>query len=254
MDAKRPLLAAIVVVVAGCGDGGGGHSNRHAVQFDVGGFVAYEGERTVGLPGVAVTLVDSFASSDTATTGSNGLWTITDVDPGVYVERYELAGYEPVTGAFALEAFGENDVSNPFIARSDVLLEELRLAAIVTPFNVEVQDTSELIDGVGNHAIAYDISSDGPIVVEFPQALASGFVILEDEVTNEFESAILDSVSMAQFVLSEATIDAMNTGAGLTADNDPLTRHRLSMFVSAYSPIHGKPLTLEASLEFNAVP
>ena len=254
----RALLGAtfltLLPLVAGCGEGGG-RSATHSVRFDIGGFVAYVGEPDVGLGGVAVTLLDADGETYTATTGSSGLWSIDNVPPGVYSERYELAGYDPVTRAFALDAFGENDVSNPFSTRPTVLLSEFPLRATVYPFAVELLDGNDLFDGLGGVSAVYDTSTGDDLTVEFSIPLVGGaYVFLEDGVTSDLVAGTLDTSSGMALTVPGSTIAAMNGGAGLTADTSPQTRHFLHFAGDAVTPIHGEAVSLEATLRFNAVP
>lgn len=73
--------------------------------------MAYELDPSLPLGGVRVTIGDIDGRTFVAVTSSAGLWTIRDLDPGIYSEAYELAGYDRAFGAFSLEAFGENDVA-----------------------------------------------------------------------------------------------------------------------------------------------
>jgi hypothetical protein len=252
----RAIIALAIAFVGGCGgDGRGGGGRTHTVEFDVGGFVAYQGEPDVGLPSVAVTLLDADGETYSATSGSSGLWSIDNLKPGVYTERYELAGYEPVTGAFALEAFGENDVSNPFVARPPILMEDMRLRVTISPFGALLENGDELFDGVGSNAFAYSNAQGEPVVLVFNMVAAPGsLAILDDMTTFDFVVGGLDSSgSVTTISILGSQIAAMNSGEGLTPSVG-LEWNRLRISASAQTPVHGELVALDAAVWFSTLP
>ena len=106
INPERVAVAALslcaILIAGGCGDAR--PASTHNVKIDVGGSVVYAEDAQEGLAGVLVTLLDVDGEIETTTTNSAGLWTIENVHPGVYVETYELAGYETSTGTFAVPA------------------------------------------------------------------------------------------------------------------------------------------------------
>lgn len=199
-----------------------------------------------------MTLIDADGEAHTATSGSSGLWSIDDLVPGVYTERYELAGYDPLTRAFALDAFGENDVSNPFVSLEDVLLEETRLSASVDPFAVELGAGDVLLDAVAGEVLIYDVSAGAPIVLVFSSPIFGGAVTLEDGVTNDFLVAQQDTAERTTFTFTAQALDALNGGSGLTVETIPGVWHEIDLTVVAYTPIHGDAVVASAQLGFNA--
>ena len=248
------LTASTLLVTAACGDG---RSTRqtHEVRFDVGGAVAYAGDPSEVLVSVAVTLVDVDGETYETTSGSEGLWTIEDLAPGIYLERYELDGYVDVVRQFSLDAFGENDVANPFVSRPLALMNETPLQALISPFGVDLLDGQTLFDGVAGVAAVYDVSAGDDLRVEFSIPLVSGgYAIVEDAFTSDTVIGTLDSSGSTTYVLPGEQLAAMNAGTGLMADTDVQTRHYLFIGGNAVTPIHGEAVALAAVLRFNAVP
>lgn len=235
-----------------------GRSDRpstYSIRFDVGGAVAYRNDPATPLAGVRVTLSSVESLELSTTTNSAGLWTISDLEPGVYAETYDLDGYEPVFGSFSLDAFGENDFSNVFVSRPTVELREFPIRASVLPLGATLTHGDALIDGVGGNEFVYDVSADGAILVTFNyRVYTAGYAYLEDGMTGTFATASLDSATSTIFTFSEAQLDAMNGGSGLTADQNPSTLHYLYVTGDSFTPIHGEPTAMVATLRFNAVP
>jgi hypothetical protein len=256
MKRSRPLLILALIgaaASAACADGRRAHQT-HSVRFDVGGSVAYAGPPSEPLIGVAVTLIDVEGNEFLATTGSHGLWTIEGVRPGVFFERFELAGYQALEREFSIEAFGENDVSNPFIARPPALLEETRLRGTVEPFGVSLSDGDELFDGVGGASIEYSLGDSEDVMVALNAATTEGALVLLDMISGDFVVAALDTATMTTITIAATQIEGMNGGTGLTPSPGPLDLHQLGVSVSGFTPIHGDPVNLEAAVWFRAVP
>jgi hypothetical protein len=183
------------------------------------------------------------------------LWDLRDLDPGPYVERYSLAGYEPVEGTFLLDAFGENDVENLFVSRGTVGLDEAHLLATISPFALSIRDGDSLADGIAGVSAAY---SGGDIVVTFSRPIAqpnAGDVYFYDYESGDPAFATVDSAGQV-FTISAASIAAIDGGNGPAADNDPYTWGSAVFvnFVSSYTPIHGSQETMDAELYLNVLP
>ena len=251
---NRSVLATILVLASSCGGGDNEGSGLQSVEFDIGGSVAYAGDATEFLPGALITVVDLTGEERSTTTDSHGLWSLTDLPPGVYFERYELEGYEPLVGIFSLEAFGENDVENPFVSRPPALLTESLLRASAMPFAVTIEDGSQLDDGFGGLSLVYRPAADGAITLEFTHPLDASFASLEDTITGDFIIAVLDSTTGSVFRFSENAIEALNDGAGLITDTLPQTKHHIFVSANARTPIHADPIELDATIEFQAEP
>lgn len=234
--------------------------DQHGVKFKTGGQVVYGGDTTIVLPGVAVTLTDTDGIVTTANTDSSGLWTMKNLLPGVYAARYELAGYEPLLTSLELDAFGSNEVSNPFIAAGTIQLNEISLTATFAPFGTVLTNGQQLFDGVGGNVLTYSVTNDGAISVTFPQRVFAGQVRLTDGETGQQIDATLDTANGTSFTFSKIEIDNINGGGGgggnaLTADNNPFTWHRIQVQnVETFSPIHGTLRQINATAWFNATP
>lgn len=257
----RILLGSMVAAgsllgsVAGCGNAG--PAPTHTVEIDLGGFVAWFGDTTVGLPGVTVTLTDIDGDTHIAVTNSQGLWVISNVKPGAYIESYEAAGYETITDTFLLEAVGENDVKNIFVSRGTVVMQETRLRATVSPFGLVLMDGDSPIDGFGGIVATY--TSGMNIVVTFSRRIFNpgGFdVFVYDEVLDEFALGVVDTATETTFTVSAADIAAMNGDLGPFTDTDPYTwtLHLFLDNVNSFTPIHGTMESLDATVDMNSTP
>lgn len=257
---KRKLtcisLAAVAAAVLAVGCGPAVLRDQHSVKFSTGGQIVYALDGSEGLAGVAITLTGPDGTQYTASSGSDGLWTISKLPPGVYAAHYELTGYEPVDTELALDAFGPNQVSNPFVSAGTVQMDETLLRADIGPFAVQVKPGDSPRDGIGSSVLVYSISGDGAITVTFPRRVYNGQVRLTDEQTFQQINAQLDTATGTTFTFSKNEIDNINGGQNpLTSDNDPYTWHRISIQnVQTYSPIHGDPQTISAEAWFNATP
>jgi len=159
-------LAVTGVAAAGCGSGGRG-SLTHDVKFDVGGRVGHLLHPDRPLSGATVTLTDVGEDTETATTASNGLWTEANLRPGPYIERFELAGYEPMERELILAVGGENDIENVFVGSPDAFLQETRLRATSSPFGVEIRSGETYRDGFSGHVLQYSVAAHGSITLTF---------------------------------------------------------------------------------------
>lgn len=246
-------LAVVMVAAAGCGGSGGQGSIVHDVKFDVGGAVHYLLDVDRPLSGVTITLTDVDGKTEVATSSSNGLWTATNLHPGPWVERFELAGYEPVERAFVLAVGGENDISNVFEARPDAFLEETLLRATIAPFGVTIYGGQSFRDGFG-YTLEYSLASDGPIVITFSRPVYDADADLRDGETGQNQGANFDAVTDT-VTITEADINSINGGANpLTVDSDPWTFHRIQIYAAAITPLNGDDEGLFANLYINAVP
>lgn len=256
MKPARMALALAVVGVAagGCGGSGGRGSLIHDVKFDVGGRVLYLFDSDRPLPDVTVTLVDVDGDTETATTSANGLWSESNLPPGPWIERFELAGYEPIEREFVLEIGGENDVENAFEGRPDAFLQETLLRATAAPFGVTAADGETFRDGFDGHAMEYSIAASGSIVVTFSRDVIDADGDLTDLETGQNVNPAFDPAANT-LTFHETDIDQIN-GAGmpLTTDSDPWTWHRLDIDADAITPINGEAENFSITLFFNAVP
>lgn len=243
---------ALMGVTAGCG--GTAPAPTHTVRMDVGGVVRWSGDLTTSLPGVTVTLTDIDGDTETAVTNSQGLWAIDNVDPGAYIETYELAGYETVTDTFFLEAVGENDVKNIFVSRGTIGLDETHLRAMVAPYGVELRDNDSFRDGFGGVSAVYTTGQTVVVTLSRRVLAASAVVFLRDDISGDFAFGNLDTTE-TQFTIDPADMAAMDGDLGPTTDTDPFTwTLELVVSVDSYSPIHGSFENLDASIEMNATP
>jgi hypothetical protein len=249
------VAVGFAVVMSGCG-GGAEPASTHNVKIDAGGSVRYAFADQEPLSGVIVTLTDVDGEVYTVTTNSAGLWTLENLQPGVYVEEYALAGYLAQTGTFAIPAGGENNVKNVFLTRPDVFLEEMPATAAVSPFDVTVIDGAEPRDGLAGVAMSYSSSGNAAIVITLSERAAFGFVRLTDDETGQDIFATPDATDTV-FTFSEAAISQINGGGpdgALTFDQDPFSWHEIDINLTYYTPIHGDLVDLDATLFFNSVP
>lgn len=248
------VFGVVSAIAAGCGPAV--LRDQHGVKYKTGGQVVYAGDNSIVLPGVSITLTDTDGIETAATTDSSGLWSIKGLLPGVYAARYELAGYEPIVTSLDLDAFGANQVSNPFISAGTVQLDETLVRASFSPFAISLENGQQLFDGVGGNVMSYSVANDAAITVTFPQRVFNGQVRLTDENTNQQINATLDTATGTTFTFSKNAIDQLNGGSNpLTADNDPFTWHRIQIQqVETFSPIHGTLRQISATAWFNATP
>ena len=253
MTLARMALALAVTggIAAGCGGGSGKSSRLEDVRFDVGGRVLYLMDPDRPLSGVLVTLTDVDGDTKTAETAENGLWTATNLPPGPWVERFELAGYEPVERRFILSVDGANDIANVFEGRPDALLQETLLRTTTAPFGVQVRDAETIRDGF-ERTLQYSVTANGGIVITFDAAVIDADADLRDGETASTIFASFDSVA-GTLTFAESDIDGMN-GSGLTTDTDTWTWHRIRIFADRVTPLNGELDTYFATLYFNAVP
>ena len=254
MLARGALALAVTVAAAGCGSGGRG-SLAHDVKFDVGGRVSHLLHPERPLSGATVTLTDSDGDTETATTASNGLWTETNLRPGPYIERFELAGYEPMERELILAVGGENDISNVFVGSPDAFLEETRLRATSSPFAVvEIRSGETLRDGFAGNVMQYSLVANGSITLTFNRDVIDANGDLEDLETNQNVGASFDAATRT-LTFDATDIDTMNGGGNpITTDTDPWTWHRIDFDAFALTPLDGDPEFFAATLFFNAVP
>lgn len=237
MNAKLLIAGTLVALVAaGCSRGPGDPPIIHKANADVGGAVRYAGNPDERLSGVTVTLTDMDGETRTAVTGSGGLWTITNVLPGVYIETYEAPGYETFTGTFGVDAFGPDDVKNAFVQRPDVALAETLLVATVSgPFAAVLQDGDSPLDGFLGASFLYSEATGGDIVVTFSRLLLptdAGDVRARDG-GNTVEGNRTDTATQTVITLPSAELISQ-----LDADSDGLTFLELEIDVVALTPIH----------------
>ena len=246
-------LAVTGVAAAGCGSGGRG-SLTHDVTFDVGGRVGHLLHPDRPLSGATVTLTDVGEDTETATTASNGLWTEANLRPGPYIERFELAGYEPMERELILAVGGENDIENVFVGSPDAFLQETRLRATSSPFGVEIRSGETYRDGFSGHVLQYSVAAHGSITLTFDRDVIDADGDLEDGETNQNVGASFDSATRT-LTFDAADIDTMNGGGTpITTDTDPWTWHRIDVDAFALTPLDGDPEFFAATLFFNAVP
>lgn len=250
---KKIALAMIAgASVAACGQTV--LKDQHSVHFAVGGQVTYVTDGSP-LPGVSVTLTGIDGKTTTATTDSEGLWSMTGLVPAVYAASYEAAGYESQSGTVDLSAFGPNEVSNPYVVVPTVKLSETLLRATLAPFGTELTTGESKTDGFGGNVLVYSVANDGAISVGFPYRVFNGNVRLSDQETGQQINATLDS-NGTSFTFSKTEIDNLNGGSQpLTSDTNPYTWARIQISnVQSYTPIHGDPVFFSASAYFNATP
>lgn len=254
---RTKIIAIASLMLAACGDKPQGQT--HNVAIDVGGSVVYAFDTTEKLGGVTVTLTDLDGNSRSATTSANGLWTIENVLPGIYIETYSATGYETYAGSFGLDApLGENDVKNVFISRGEVSLQEERLRLTISaPFSVTLENGDDPTDGFNGLALVYRPSADGTVTATFSRRLlpGTGEVYLQF-----FDTAVFgtrsDTATETVFTIDGAAIDLEygqfpNNGT----DTDPYTLHHLlTDGIVALTPIHGDVEQFGALLRYNATP
>jgi hypothetical protein len=252
MSPKLLIAAALVAVAsAGCARAPGDPPLTHTANVDVGGAVLYAGNPDERLSGVAVTLTDIDGDTRSAITGSGGLWTITNVRPGVYVETYEAPGYEPFSATFGIEAFGEDDVKNAFIPRPDVSLAETRLTATVSgPFSAVLRDGDAPLDGFNGATFLYSEASGGDIVVTFSRLLLPDDAdVRATDGGDTVDADRTDTATQTVFTLPGAELVSQ-----LDADSDGLTFLFLEIDVEGLTPIHEEIEGMSALLRYNATP
>lgn len=253
MTLARIALGLAVMVAAGCGGGGGRSSVVHDVKFDVGGRVSYLLDPARPLSGVTITLTDVDGETKVATSASNGLWTASDLHPGPWIERLELAGYEPLERTFVLAIGGENDVANVFEGRPDAFLQETLLRVATSPFVVEIHDGQTFRDGYG-YTMQYSVAAQGSIVLTLSRPVYYVDAELQDMETGQNVNASYDSVART-LTFAESDIDTLNGGNnGITTDTEPWTWHRIRIDGGAVTPLNGDDESFFATLFFNAVP
>lgn len=259
--AAPPFTIAIALFfTSGCGGpGGGAPPPTHAVKIDVGGAVVYAGDPAERLEGVTVTLTDLDGDTRTATTGASGLWRIDNLRPGVYVETYELMGYETASRTFGLDAGGPQDVRNVFVPRPDMLLRETRLVADVgAPFSTVVLDGDAPVDGFAGNVLVYRPATDGDIVITFSRRLLDGGEVRFLDTLGGFEAVDAkrsDSATQTTFTVRGSDLAQLNGDNGPAADTDPLTFSELRFEdLDALTPLHGDPESFDAIVRFNVQP
>lgn len=255
MKALPLLIAPTLLLAAGCGHAGAPANQTSDVRVDVGGLVTYSGDPAVLLDGVTITFTDLDGETFVATTNVGGVWTLLDLRPGVYTERFERAGYETQTGFFSVEATGENDVTNIFIDHPQTSMPETQLTVTVSaPLAATLRDGDDPVDGFGFTAI-YRPSVDGTVTATMDRVLVDGILYLYDSLGGEFAVGDRDDTSgVTVFTIDESDIDALNSNTGLMTDGDPMTFDYLYVGGEAYGPIHGDLITLDAVVTFNAAP
>lgn len=253
MNAKLLTAGALVALVAaGCSRAPGDPPLTHKANVDVGGAVRYSGNPDERLAGVTVTLTDMDGDTRTAVTGSGGLWTITNVLPGVYIETYEAPGYETINGTFGVDAYGEADVKNAFVQRPDVFLAETLLVATVSgPFAAVLQDGDSPLDGFLGASFLYSEAAGGDIVVTFSRLLlpTDGGDVRADDGNNTVEGNRSDTATQTVITLPGAELVSQ-----LDADADGLTFIQLEIDVLALTPIHEDFESMQSRLQYNAAP
>lgn len=247
-----PICSALVLTA--CGNSGPDEVEvvLQNVLYDVGGSVLDEaGDQALEGATVTINGIDAFEA--TATTDAYGLWTILDLEPGVYVVTYELATYETQTRPFSLEAGGQNDVANSFVSLGTIRLTGPgAIASVSAPFSIDVQNGDNFIDGQNGMTLVYTLSADGDIVVTFDTPVFGGEVRLDDLATGDNLVATPDNTNQI-FTLLRTDMDQMDNGNGLASDMDPNTRDRLRLQGFSYNQGNNQR-NFNADLRFNCVP
>ncbi len=252
---KTKIAFVLLLAAAACGRKEPGQT--HTVKADVGGAVTFSGDPAIRLGGVLVTLTDLEGNTRTATTSVDGLWIIENVLPGVYIETYELAGYETWSGAFGIDAFGPNDVKNVFVPRPDVGLDERHLRASVSaPFPMVLMDGDQPVDGFGGVTAVYHPAVDGTITATMDRRIIDGNArLIDGETGNALDADRTDTATETVFTWDATQIDQLNGGGGLTTDTDPFTFHIILIEnVDAITPLHARFESFDAGHAFNAAP
>ena len=249
---KIALAVLAGVSVAACGSTV--LKDQHSVHFAVGGQVVYATDNSP-LSGVTVALTGIDGKTTSATTDSEGLWSMTGLVPAVYAATYSAAGYQSQNGTVDLSAFGPNEVSNPYVVVPTVQLTETLLQATIAPFGTSLTSGESKTDGFGGNVLSYSVGNDGAITVSFPYRVFNGNARLTDQETGQQIFATLDS-NGTTFTFSKTEIDTMNNGSQpLTSDTNPYTWARIQISnVQSYTPIHGDPVFFSANAYFNATP
>lgn len=254
--------ASLSIAVAGCSGGGDDDDDGRIDELRVGGTVAYCAlNQPMGLAGATVTLTDFEGDILTATVGSAGLWQLEDVPEGVYTLALSLAGYQPYETTF-LVSQPEGSPSQ-FVDAGLLCLSETYATATITPFSVVLSNHQTLIDGVDD-VFEYSKSTDGDIVLTFDRPVAffafaggegaafgGGPVgpTLQDAVSQQ-QIASSPNPAHTVYTITEAQLNAMNAGAGLTTSG---ALHFLTISNQVqYDPINGGQHNFNATLRFRA--
>lgn len=254
-------VASFSIAVSGCSGGDDDDDDGRLGELRVGGSVRYCAlSQVVNLPGTTVTLTNFEGDVVTATAGSAGLWQMENVPEGVYTVGYSLTGYQSYEETL-LVSQPEGSPSR-FVDAGATCLAETYATATIAPFSALLENHQTLIDGVDD-VFQYSKSAHGDIVITFDRPIAffafSGegpaFAGVPSQVVLQDGSTFQSIVSSANaphtvYTISEAALDGMNAGAGLTTSG---TLHVLSFQgLPQYDPINGGQHGFSASFRFRA--
>jgi|SRR5579859_6579029 len=217
-----------------------------------GGYSARTGDP---LPGVTVTVDGGVGNISVAVTDSAGNWALNNLSPGAYNVTFRKEGYQPEEEALYLDAFGDNQVSNPYQSAGAIGMRESDEATF-GPFGVTLQDGQVAYDGAG-YPLRYSVSGGGDITMALSQRVTGVVyqgVTLIDHVTGRSISAVLDTSNGTTFRFTRSAIDGMNGGTPLTVGGNPLNLPEVrSEYVLVVTP-SGRQYSYWNQLFFTADP
>ena len=242
----------------------------HNIDVSLGSFVYYDNNGNSGydpaedtaLSGVTITITDIDGVSESATSNTNGIWVLENVQPGSYLISLSLTGYETILDDIDVTLVDAENVGNAFFDVDPVQMQESEME--ITLLSNTLTSGDSPANGVNGVSASYDISADTDIVANYSQTVVSASLsmsctsLVGTGGANSGVSGTVSNSNVSTLTLPEANINLCLDGSDADAladgmDTNAYTYATMTVAATWITPIHGTSRSHSSTLAFNVV-